>query len=101
MNVTGYSPERSQPSTMSRYPSSCAYDTPLRKTAGRGRPSMRSCRIIATNGALPVPDEMKTCIRSSSGSSVNLPLGPIIRIRWPTGRSNSSGVNVPPWTRRT
>ena len=46
-----------------------------------------SCRIIEMNGALPVPDEMKTCVRSSSGSSMNLPLGPIIRIPWPTGRS--------------
>ncbi len=27
---------------------------------------------------------------------MNLPFGPIIRIRWPTGRSHSSGVNVPP-----
>ena len=52
------------------------------------------------NGALPVPDEMKTCVRSSSGSSMNLPFGPIIRIRWPTGSCQSSGVNVPPCTRR-
>ena len=81
-------------------PSSSAYDTPLRKTARRGRPSIRSWRIIATNGALPVPDEMNMCVRSSSGSSMNLPFGPIIRIRCPTGSSHRSGVNVPPWTSR-
>ncbi|MEO5941712.1 MAG: hypothetical protein ABIZ72_11755 [Candidatus Limnocylindrales bacterium] len=46
-------------------------------TARRGAPSIRSCRIIATNGALPVPDAMKICVRSSSVSSVNLPFGPI------------------------
>ena len=62
---------------------------------------MRSWRIIATNGALPVPDEMKMWVRASSGSSMNLPFGPIIRMACPTGSRHSSGVNVPPWTRRT
>ena len=38
-------------------------------------------RIIETNGALPVPDEMNRWVRSSSGSRTNLPFGPIIRIR--------------------
>ncbi len=61
---------------------------------------MVSWRIIATNGALPVPDEMKMWVRSSSGSSMNLPLGPIIRMPWPTGSRQSSGVNVPPLTSR-
>ena len=32
------------------------------------------------NGALPVPDDMKMCVRSSSGSRRNFPLGPIMRI---------------------
>ena len=43
------------------------------------------------NGAMPVPVETNTWVRSSSGSSMNLPLGPIIRIRWPTGRRQRSG----------
>ncbi len=60
-----------------------------------------SCRIIATNGALPVPDEMKMCVRSSSGRSMNLPFGPIIRIPWPIGIRHRSGVNIPPLTSRT
>ena len=63
-------------------------------SVGEGR------RIIETNGALPVPDEMKMCVRSSPGCSMNLPFGPIIRIRWPTGSRHSSGVKVPPWTSR-
>ena len=62
---------------------------------------MRSWRIIATNGALPVPDEMKMWVRSSSGSSMNLPFGPIIRMPWPIGMRQRSVVNIPPWTRRT
>ena len=70
-------------------------DHPARAASGM------SWRIIETNGALPVPDEMKICVRSSSGSRVNLPFGPIIRIGWPSGRRHSSGVNVPPWTSRT
>ena len=56
---------------------------------------------MATKGALPVPDEMKMWVRASSGSSMNLPFGPIIRMACPTGSRHSSGVNVPPWTRRT
>ena len=78
-----------------------AYDTPFRKTAFRGAPSRRSRFIIETNGALPVPDEMNRWVRSSSGSRVNLPFGPIIRIRCPSGSRHSSGVNSPPSTSRT
>ncbi len=47
-----------------------------------------------------MPDEMNTWMRSSSGSSVNFPFGPIIRIRWPIGSRHSRGVNMPPWTSR-
>ena len=61
---------------------------------------MISVRIIETNGALPVPDEMNRWVRWSSGWSMNLPFGPIMRIRWPMGSSQSSGVNRPPSTRR-
>ena len=70
-------------------------------SAFRGEPSSSIVFIIDTNGALPVPVEMNTWVRSSSGSSMNLPFGPIIRIPWPTGRRHSSGVNWPPWTSRT
>ena len=52
-------------------------------------------------GALPVPDEMKTWVRSSSGLRTNLPFGPIIRMPWPIGIFHRSGVNIPPWTSRT
>jgi hypothetical protein len=60
-----------------------------------------SWRIIETKGALPVPDEMKMCVRSSSGRRTNLPFGPIIRMPCPSGSSQRSGVNVPPSTSRT
>jgi hypothetical protein len=53
--------------------------------------SIRCWRIIEMNGAMPVPVETKRWVRSSSGSSTNLPLGPIIRIRWPIGSRHSSG----------
>ena len=56
---------------------------------------------MATNGALPVPDEMKMWVRASSGSSMNLPFGPIIRMPCPICMRHSSVVNIPPWTRRT
>ena len=62
----------------------------------RGCLSARVSRIIEMNGALPVPELMNRWVRSSSGSSMNLPFGPIIRIRCPTGSSHSKGVNVPP-----
>ena len=63
-------------------------------TVRRGAPSASVWRIIEMNGAMPVPVETNRCVRSSSGSSRNLPFGPIIRIRWPTGSRHSSGVNV-------
>ena len=66
------------------------------------RPTLRrSAFIIETKGALPVPVEMKMCVRSSPSSSVKRPLGPIIRMPWPSGSRHRSGVNAPPWTRRT
>ena len=44
---------------------------------------------MAMNGAMPVPVETKRWVRSSSGSSMKRPLGPIMRIWWPTGRRQS------------
>ena len=53
------------------------------------------------NGAMPVPVDTYRWVRSSSGSSMNLPLGPIIRIRCPTGSRHSAVVNRITGTWRT
>ena len=53
------------------------------------------------NGAMPVPVETYRCVRGSSGSSMNLPLGPIIRIRWPTWSRHSAVVKRTTGTWRT
>ena len=53
------------------------------------------------NGAMPVPVETYRWVRRSSGSSMNLPFGPIIRIRCPSGSRHSSVVKRMIGTRRT
>ena len=53
------------------------------------------------NGAMPVPVDTYTWVRASSGSSMNLPLGPIMRIRWPTWRRHSAVVKRTMGTWRT
>ena len=58
-------------------------------------------RIMAMKGATPVPVATYRCVRRSSGSSMNLPLGPIMRIPWPTGRRHSSVVKRMMGTSRT
>ena len=69
---------------------SATYETPFTKTARRGAPSRSIDFIIDTNGALPVPVEMKRWVRSSSGSRVNLPFGPIMRMPWPTAAARAA-----------
>ena len=73
----------------------------MRSTVLRGFPWAIVSRIIEMNGAMPVPVEMYTCVRESSGSSMNLPLGPIIRIRCPTWSRHSAVVNRTIGTWRT
>ena len=70
-------------------------------TVLRGRPSAIDWRIIEMNGAMPVPVETNRCVRSSSGSSRNFPLGPMMRIRCPIGSRHSSVVKRRMGTRRT
>ena len=70
-------------------------------TTRRGAPSMSSVRICEMNGAMPVPVEMNRCVRSSSGCSMNLPFGPIMRMRWPTGSRHSAVVKRNTGTSRT
>ena len=70
-------------------------------TVRRGRPSARVSRIIDMNGAIPVPVEMNRWVRLSSGSSRNLPFGPIIRIRCPIGSRHRRVVKRMIGTSRT
>ncbi len=70
-------------------------------TAFRGAPSASVSRIIEMNGAMPVPVETNRCVRSSSGSSMNLPFGPIIRIAWPISSRHSRVVKRSIGTSRT
>ncbi len=73
----------------------------MSSTVLRGWPWAIVSRIIEMNGAIPVPVDTYRCVRVSSGSSMNLPLGPIIRIRWPIGSRHIAVVNRMMGTRRT
>ena len=53
------------------------------------------------NGAMPVPVDTNTWVRLSSGSSMNFPLGPIMRMPCPTGSRHRSVVKRRMGTRRT
>ena len=81
-------------------PSHSAHSAGLVANTGAG-PPCQVFRSVDVEYQMPVPVEMNRWIRSSSGCTTKRPLGPIMRISWPSSMRHSSVVNRLIGTRRT